>query len=349
MADQFGQVCACCRPGELSLRLAAQADGVLLAPGESFDSEWGYLQVVPLPDPDPARRIRLCSGPADGGAHAAYSRSCSGRTGTTSSRRSAPRSSVPTCRRSTACQAQVPFKVVQLDDGYQSAWGDWTTTNDKFPDGLADAGGGGQASWLHPRAVAGAVRRPARLSHRPRSPGLAAAGSAWPIRSMLAFSTSSSGGRWTPPTRRCRSTCRTLAETLTHRWGFGLLKLDFCYAGALPGRRYDPHATRAQALRRGLEVFRQAAGDETFLLGCGCPFGPAIGVVDAMRIGPDTAPAWEPWFNWAPWATRLLQKRALAARAAQQPAPWAQPEQPAPPLVVERPRLPAAARRRTLA
>ncbi len=71
MADQFGQVQACCRPGELSLRLATQADGVLLAPGESFASEWGYLQVLPLPDPDPGHICSRRGARQMGGAHAA--------------------------------------------------------------------------------------------------------------------------------------------------------------------------------------------------------------------------------------------------------------------------------------
>jgi alpha-galactosidase len=39
---------------------------------------------------------------------------------------------------------------------------------------------------------------------------------------------------------------------------------------------------------------RAGAGEHAFLLGCGCPLGPAVGVVDGMRIGPDTAPHWEP-------------------------------------------------------
>jgi alpha-galactosidase len=33
-------------------------------------------------------------------------------------------------------------------------------------------------------------------------------------------------------------------------------------------------------------------GDDVHLLGCGCPLGPAIGVVDSMRIGADVAPFW---------------------------------------------------------
>jgi alpha-galactosidase len=98
-----------------------------------------------------------------------------------------------------------------------------------------------------------------------------------------------------------------LIGTLIQEWGYALLKLDFLYAAALPGIRHDPHATRAQALRVGLEVIRQAAGEQTFLLGCGCPFGPAIGLVDGMRIGADTAPHWQPSFNWAPWARSLLR------------------------------------------
>jgi 2-hydroxy-3-keto-5-methylthiopentenyl-1-phosphate phosphatase len=39
---------------------------------------------------------------------------------------------------------------------------------------------------------------------------------------------------------------------------------------------------------------RAGAGDEAFLLGCGCPLGAAVGVVDGMRIGPDVAPSWRP-------------------------------------------------------
>ncbi len=36
---------------------------------------------------------------------------------------------------------------------------------------------------------------------------------------------------------------------------------------------------------------------DSFLLGCGCPLGPAIGLVDAMRIGPDTGPNWDRQFR----------------------------------------------------
>ena len=46
-------------------------------------------------------------------------------------------------------------------------------------------------------------------------------------------------------------------------------------------------------MRRGLAIIRDAIGDDAFLLGCGLPLGPAVGLVDSMRIGPDVAVTWE--------------------------------------------------------
>jgi alpha-galactosidase len=76
--------------------------------------------------------------------------------------------------------------------------------------------------------------------------------------------------------------------------GFDYHKVDFLYAAALPGRRHDPTITRAQALRAGLDAVRRGIGHDAFLLGCGSPFAPAVGVVDAMRVSPDVAPWWLP-------------------------------------------------------
>jgi hypothetical protein len=50
--------------------------------------------------------------------------------------------------------------------------------------------------------------------------------------------------------------------------------------------------TRGETLRRGLEAIRAGSGDDAFILGCGCPLGQAVGIVDGMRIGPDVSPFW---------------------------------------------------------
>ena len=136
-AHQFGQVYACTRPGQETLMLITQADEVRLDPGETCASEWGYLQYVPLPNPEPAADFVM-----------AVARQMQARVP------AAPPPPMWThwyhfyhniseqlflqnLDALTEVRKDIPYQVVELDDGYQSAWGDWTTTNSKFPHGLA--------------------------------------------------------------------------------------------------------------------------------------------------------------------------------------------------------------------
>ena len=84
----------------------------------------------------------------------------------------------------------------------------------------------------------------------------------------------------------------TLFATLRSR-GFAFHKIDFIYAGAMVGRRRED-VTPIEAFRRGLELIREGAGEDSVILGCGAPLLSSIGLVDAMRISPDVMPAWEP-------------------------------------------------------
>jgi alpha-galactosidase len=62
-------------------------------------------------------------------------------------------------------------------------------------------------------------------------------------------------------------------------------------------------------VRAGYDAIRRGAGDDAFILGCGAPLGPCIGVVDGMRIGPDVAPAWAPRDEAAPYAGAVPSTR----------------------------------------
>ena len=75
-------------------------------------------------------------------------------------------------------------------------------------------------------------------------------------------------------------------------WGFDYLKLDFLYAGALPGKRHVD-MPREAAYRKGLNVLREAMGADAFFLTCGAPILPSLGLCDALRVGPDVDGAWE--------------------------------------------------------
>ena len=79
-------------------------------------------------------------------------------------------------------------------------------------------------------------------------------------------------------------------------WGFDYLKLDFLYAGALKGKRYND-MPREAAYRESLRVMREAMGADAFFLTCGTPILPVIGMCDAVRIGPDVSREWESYRN----------------------------------------------------
>ena len=78
-----------------------------------------------------------------------------------------------------------------------------------------------------------------------------------------------------------------------HRWGYDFFKVDFVYAAAIPGGRYDD-VPPLHAYRQGMHTIREAIGD-SYLLGCGAPILPSVGLVDAMRVSPDTHLHYEPW------------------------------------------------------
>ncbi|MFJ3668085.1 alpha-galactosidase [Streptomyces sp. NPDC090106] len=65
--------------------------------------------------------------------------------------------------------------------------------------------------------------------------------------------------------------------------------LDLLHAGALDGVRHDD-MDALTAYRAGVRLIREAIGAESYLLGCGAPLLPSIGLFDAMRVSPGTAP-----------------------------------------------------------
>ncbi len=69
--------------------------------------------------------------------------------------------------------------------------------------------------------------------------------------------------------------------------GISYLKLDFLYGAAVPGRRYED-VSPTEAYRSGLALVREVVGPQVLLVGCGAPLLPSVGLVDAMRVSPDT-------------------------------------------------------------
>ena len=191
---------------------------------------------------------------------------------------------------------QLPLDVILIDDGYETAIGDWLDVHSaKYPQGMRHmaeqiaAAGHKPGIWTAPFATSSASK-------------LYAEHPDWVLRSeqgepLVAWQ------HWGVDVYGLdlslpdvQDWLRDLFRVLSDDWGFRFFKVDFLYAAALPGVRHDRRMTRAQAVRRGLEIIRAAIGNH-FLLGCGAPLGPSIGMVDAMRIGPDVHVDWEPFWQ----------------------------------------------------
>ncbi|MEV7805303.1 glycoside hydrolase family 36 protein [Microbispora sp. NPDC088329] len=184
----------------------------------------------------------------------------------------------------------VPVDVVQIDDGYQAAPGDWLTSSGRFDDlpGLVRSvreHGRRAGIWIAPMVVA---RESALCAAHPEwlvtDPG-----SGDPVSAGDVLGGSCAALDLTHP-----GAAEYLADVLrTMRgWGVDYFKIDFVYAGALEGRRHED-VTGVQAYRHGLRLIREAIGPEAYLLGCGAPILPSVGMVDAMRVGPDIAAYWQ--------------------------------------------------------
>lgn len=173
---------------------------------------------------------------------------------------------------------RLPVDVVQIDDGWSLGTGEWTRPRPGFgslPDTVAAIRDRGHRAgiWLAPFVV-GAHSSLAR-EHPDWLVG--PAGANWGDDLV--------GLDLTHPDVRGH-----LAELFTGLRALGIdyVKLDFLYGGAVPGRRHDPDATPVAAYRSGLALAREAFGEGADLLGCGAPILPSVGLVDAMRVSPDT-------------------------------------------------------------
>ena len=291
-ADQLGEIRLDVQDRFLSLRAVSYADGALLPAGEKLSSE--TLLFVAGDDP-----LALLDMYATRLAEAMHAR--------------VPEHS-PTgwctwyyffgeetagdvlANLASLEQERLPGDVVLIDDGYEASIGDWLDVNpDKYPQGMKSvaqqiaATGRRPGIWTAPFGVS--VSSKVYADH-PEWVLRNQAGE--PVVGWQHWATDIYALDLSLPA--VQAWLRGVFHTLAEDWGFEFFKVDFVFAAALPGVRHDARMTRAQAVRRGLEIIRETIGDR-FLLGCGAPLGPSVGVVDGMRIGPDVNIDWKPYWH----------------------------------------------------
>jgi len=187
----------------------------------------------------------------------------------------------------------LPFDVLQVDDGWQMDIGDWEV-NAKFPSGM--------------KALADRIKSTGRRAGLWLAPLIATKSSKlfrehpdWFLRDE-AGKFVSAGFNWGQPLVALDTTRSDVISWLgvlmkqVRAWGFDYLKLDFLYGGALKGKRFKD-MPREAAYRECVRTLREAMGADAFFLTCGTPILPALGLCDAMRIGPDVGDEWDNYRN----------------------------------------------------
>ncbi len=175
--------------------------------------------------------------------------------------------------------------LVLLDEGYQAEIGDWLTPRDDFGSTVrlaSDIRASGRRAgiWVAPFLV-GSRSETARQHPDWLVPGITA-GTNWGQEQLVLDVTNPAAARH-------------LQDVFTElcRQGYDHFKLDFCYAGAIEGRRHE-QTDGITAYRHGLRLIREVVGPNRILHGCGAPILPSLGLVDCMRVSPDTDPLVDP-------------------------------------------------------
>ena len=193
------------------------------------------------------------------------------------------------------------YNFFHIDEGYQYARGEYTTENaTTFPDGMNAF----EAKVQHLGLTPGIWTAPFEVSERswvyqnhkdwlvhnlhdqPIHAGFVINNSRHKkqLDQLYMLDTTNPGAQ-----NYLRETYRTLA----HDWGIRYIKLDFMDDSAIEGRHYQPNTTAMEAQRIGLQVIREAVGENVILDKDGSAMLNPVGLVDSGRISQDTGHTFE--------------------------------------------------------
>ncbi|MFO8018925.1 MAG: alpha-galactosidase [Promethearchaeia archaeon] len=204
---------------------------------------------------------------------------------------------------------ELPVNFIQLDDGYQKTIGDYNRLNKKFSKGLhwlfkkIKSAGFKGGIWTAPFFA----KKKSQLFKNHKNWFLGRTD-----KDKL-LKTNFNWGRFQYSLDLSSEEVLEYLKDLFQDLSYGLkkdysegekrviedFKIDFLHSAVRIESDYkNKNLTRAQILYNGVKAIREGITEDSFLLGCGTPLGPCVGLVDAMRIGPDTAPYWRFLDKW---------------------------------------------------
>ena len=189
------------------------------------------------------------------------------------------------------------LRYVQIDDGYQSAMGDWLATGAAFGGNVRTVldqirrRGFEPAIWVAPF-----VAEAESSVFKEHADWFVKDAEGVPLRSDRVTFGGWRRGPWyvldgTHPA--VQDHFEHVFKTMRQEWGCTYFKLDANFWGAIHGGVFhDARATRVEAYRRGMQAILRGAGD-AFLLGCNHPVWPSLGLVHGSRSSNDIKRSWD--------------------------------------------------------
>ena len=176
----------------------------------------------------------------------------------------------------------------QIDDGYQTAVGDWLSIDKKkFPNGMKPV-----ADKIHEKGLkAGIWLAPFGAQ---RGSKIATEHPDWLVKNKKGkpVIVGANWGGFYPldiDNQQARDYIKGVFDVVLNQWGFDLVKLDFLYATAVVPMH---NKTRGQLAYESIDFLRECVGDKK-ILGCGVQQMPCFGKVEYMRIGADMSLGWK--------------------------------------------------------
>jgi hypothetical protein len=184
---------------------------------------------------------------------------------------------------------QLGYTYFQIDEGYQYARGEYTTADAAlFPDGIAHIANSVTRDGL----TFGVWTAPFEVSERAwvyqhHKEWLVHNAAGEPIH--IGFVTDEREPLYVLDTTHpgAQEYLRQ-TYTLLRSWGVRFIKMDFMDDTAIEGVYFRANTTALQAQRIGLQIIREAVGEEVVLDKDGSPMLNPVGLVDAGRISQDT-------------------------------------------------------------
>lgn len=192
-------------------------------------------------------------------------------------------------------QNKIDLDVFQIDDGYQTAIGDWLEPSPKFPSGMKaiaskiKEAGYKAGIWIAP-FICGKKSK------------LAKEHPDWIIRTgkkrkKPVYAAGNWSGAYILDIRipEVLEYIKKVIHTMLNDWGFDMIKADFLYAASIV--LFDD-ITRAEQMNEAMKFLRDCVGDDKKILACGVPLIPAFNYVDYCRIGCDVDMVWHNKRRW---------------------------------------------------